>query len=199
VVKKRWFWFTQYNMVRVLEAMSEMIVAKGGTITRENDPLLICCAGYNEVIRHLEEGIQRVQTAYDCCSDPVKNADLQEKRKNALAKMRARLEEVKKEEENAPVIRTRLVSMISDLGISFELGGFCYSYSTDSNPFFPDNITKYPVGEGGKYYSVGVEAGDKKWLYDDLFKSVANETTIKQAATVLLEFMEGMNQSVRYA
>ena len=96
------------------------------------------------------------------------------------------------------MIPTTFVSCICDLWIRFELDGFRYYFDVDHNPFFPDSFIKEPANGVGKYYGENVEAGDKDWLWDELFRPVAEEETIEKCADVLLDFLEKQKVSIRY-
>ena len=96
--------------------------------------------------------------------------------------------------DDVPVITTKFVSLI-DLWINFELDGFKYHFEVENNPFFPDGYTKTPVGWNGKSYIDKIEAGNKSWLFDSMFKIAVDEETIDMSAAALLKQLEAAGDS----
>ncbi len=188
--KKRYFYANEYNAVRMVNRLAELVEEAGGTAERHSEELSIYTRGYDERIGRLEDMVRATEHFYS--GDP-------DKRDAVLAKQKKELEDLRKERENAPVVKTRFVSLICDLWLRFTLDGFRYSFSTEGNPFFPDRWSKVPVGSDGQYYLDEIECSDKFYYPDDMFHPVAKEETIEKAAKDLLDFFVKQKASERYA
>ena len=182
--KEIWLNCASYNMARVFNRIADQIEQRGGKVNRFGEEMLIHTRGF-------VAKIETLQNLIDAAKFHLKNPETlpdREKTEKAVAELEAELLEVKKEERDAPMVKTTFASRLSGLSINFELDGFRYSYHSDRNPYFPDNAFKAPADESDYgYYSESIE--NKPWLLDELFKPVADKESIEISAAVLLDFL----------
>lgn len=184
--KDRYFHSVQYNMTRALNRLAELVEAEGGEVERHSDELLIHTTGYDEEIKTIKKQKENIEAELRRWEVWPGN----ELKKDVLHDLTETLQEIEKNKEDAPVVKTRFVSLISDLWIRFKLDGFAYELSFDSNPFFPDKWCKAPVSGGKGYYMNEIEGGDKFYYVNDMFSPVASDETIEYAAAMILSHLK---------
>lgn len=194
--RERYFSSCLYNAARMVNALAEMVKEEGGTVDDGNEELHIHTRGYDENLMRAEKNLSSaelmVRGEEKGCSQ-----QLHERRMAYIRRMESDIERLKSMKESAPVISTRFVSLVSDLWIRFELGGFRYTMEFDTNPFFPDNVLKVPAEGDGKYYMDDIQAEDKFYYTNSFYEPVASEDSVVESAKKLLEFLKGMKQSKR--
>ena len=185
--KDLWFQSTKYNMVRVINALADLVEAKGGTVERQKEERLIHTRGYAEEIDSLKTRYERVRRAMIGMhpGDPAYDT-----RAKALEEIRKKLSDTEEMENNSPVITTYFCGIIPDAWIDFTLDGYGYYFAPDSNPYFPDKYIKRPLGKDERgYYLEEIEAENKCYMPDSMFTPVAPEDEIKAAAKELLAYL----------
>ena len=184
---RRWLKGYAYNVARVLETIADMVVARGGEVRFKNDGMEIATRGYVPFILDKEEEIRRISEAI---SKAEKEDELQ-LRLDHLQKKKEELEELKRKEQEAPIIRSRLMSKyVPEAGtIDFSLDGINYYLSMDENPLFPDYYYKVPDGETGHGEQLVPEDDPKPWQCNALLEPCAEAKIIRWSAEKLLELL----------
>lgn len=195
----RWFAPVNYNMVRVANRLSELIEEKGGEVERHSDELVVHTRGYTRDLMDAKEHLETAANVYLSMSKKEDSEKMLEKGRQAMRKLLDEIDELKKKDEAAPVIRTRFCSLGADIWMRFELDGWNYYWQTEDNPFFPDGLIKKPQGSKAKYYLDEIDGRDKTWMFDDLFQPVAKEETIEKAARNLFTSLTKHQPSELYS
>ena len=195
---ERYFASTKYNMARALNVLADMIEESGGEVDRHSDEVVIYARGYDEQIYRIEDQIERIQRAvkYEFEENEGK---YHEARENALSILGKELDEFKQKKADAPIVKSRFVSLICDLWIRFKLDGYVYEISFDDNPFFPDRYCKAKEnGDVRHRYLDEIECGNKFYYTNDMFCPVASEETIKNVARGIFNFLKNTKESEEY-
>ena len=180
--KDLWFSSVNYNLVRVLNRLAEIVEEDGGTVIYHDKEKLIHTRGFVEPIEKLRDLKEATRKMLEMTLEDGPYIS----RMEAMNRIDKELSALLEEEKRAPVIRSKLVSPYGiGMWINFEIGGFQYHFGPDDNPFFPDGVSKIPVEAKGRYYRDVIESGNKPWLIDDLFKPVATDESIESAARTL--------------
>lgn len=193
--KDLWFSSVNYNLVRVLNRLAEIVEEDGGTVIYHDKEKLIHTRGFVEPIEKLRELKEATRKMLEMTLEDGPYIS----RMEAMNRIDKELSALLEEEKRAPVIRSKLVSTYGiGMWIDFEVGGFQYHFGPDDNPFFPDSVLKIPVGAKEEYYRDEIESGDKPWLIDNLFEPVAMDESIEKAARILYRRMLALPISERY-
>ncbi len=184
---ERWFESSKYNITRVIEKLAETVETLGG-IVEDNEELIVHTRGYMEPIQRVKDTLDRVW------KDKGGTQKEQRVRANAIIALLDDLEALQKKEAEAPVIRTKRVTLISDVWIRFKLDGYEYTFSAEDNPFFPDHYSKTKIGTK-EVYRDEIECGNKKYFPDEMWSPVASEEVINRSAIALLEQLKGLGST----
>lgn len=169
----RYFPPWEYNTVRMINRLADMVEDAGGRVDRSGDELYVHTTGYDASILQVRNKLKKC-SAY-----------------------RRELEELEMLREEAPVVRTCFINLVFDIGIRFTLDGYDYRFDSDGNPFCPDSWMKVTKGAQGVYNSV--EAIDKAYFIDDMMKPVASEETVEEATSRLFEYLVSREPLRKYA
>lgn len=194
----RYFAPCHYNMVRAVNRLAELVEAEGGTVDRHSVPLHIRTRGYMEELNRTSDAVKRMEAALRQEAD-CRPEELHQRRVNMLAKLKEHLAYLEQKQNEAPIIRTEFVSLVSDLWLRFKLDGYAYYFEVDDNPFFPDKYCKTPADGDGRYYFEEIDCEEKVYYPDDFFKPVAAEEMVDVVARSLLDFLKDKRVCVRYA
>lgn len=167
----RYFPPWEYNAVRMVDRLADLVEEEGGTVDRHGDATYVHTTGYDEDIYRLRE---KVGTGRARAED--------------LVELR-RFEGLR---EDAPVEVTRFIKLVFDICICFTLDGCDYRFETDGSPFFRDAWSRSPHGTKGELRMV--KDSDMFYYDDAMFSPVAPEDAIDRAARSLLGFLKGDGQ-----
>jgi hypothetical protein len=178
-----WYGGHEYNEVRVIERLADLVAEKGGRVEIHAENLLIKPRGFREVIRKEQKRLAGLI-----------------KRGLDVEKSMLKINELEERERNAPAIESRFCSKygLSSGWIHFTLNGYYYSFSFADNPFFEDVYMKIRLENGsyiGEYYANTIE--DKTYYLDELWSACASESTINDVAKRILDVMETGDSSKR--
>lgn len=173
-----WLASSEFNRARMIEALADLILSKGGKVKFTGEGVEIKTRGYNKEIDDLEKCIERY-----------------EKRGIDTTKVKEKLKNVKETKAKAPIIQSRFMTKFgfSALSISFVIDDVYYHFEDDDNPFFNALLTKVKINDGkyyGEYYSGLITVEEKSYLYDDMWKGSASDEVILAAARELLTILD---------
>lgn len=213
-----WFRGVEYNELRVLERMADLVLAKGGHVkftdngkvfAEKDGKMLIYTRGFNEQIDDLKKKIRSAERHLERAGE---NAG------EVLHSKYVELETLKLAKATAPVINSRFVSQYTkDMeGITFTLpsadrftasGDYAsdlYSFSFADNPYAEDLYKRIPLDDDNAYVGEFLsdalipERGLKPYFVDDMWTGCAKESTIDFAAEEILKLLVTKPESRRY-
>lgn len=164
----------QLNSARILTRLAQLVTAQGGKVKPLRPAVLSD--------RNLEDACTATQRRLEYWNkltftyDPDERQAIVSKLQHKLARFQS--------------IPNTPISVTHTSYISFVMNGFYYSFSLDSNPFFPFYYMKTPIENGTYSGDACLEDDPKSWLNDDSFiRFGCPQSEIESAAQAILALL----------
>ena len=198
--KTFWYRGVDYNMVRVVEKLADIVIDKGGRVEDRSEGVKIRTRGFSEKIEKAEDMVRFYEVHAKDHNIPQAKYD------EGIAKAKKEVEDLKAAEEAAPIINSRFVSKygLSTGSLYFVLDGTMYRFSFADNPFFPDTYSKIRLNKNGEYYgqyygmNLTTEDEIKEYFIDAMWEPCAAEECIAAVAEDIFTRLMDAAPSERY-
>lgn len=198
-----WFEGSKYNTTRVIEKLADIVLERGGRVKYHDDGMEIRTRGFRRHMEKAKRDIERMNMFLSRKSDTFSLEKARIRRK--IEEMEDELRRIEREEEEAPVIKSRFMSKYGLCGgcLSFVLNHTYYHFEFADNPFFPDNFQKIRLDEndeyvGQHYMENFAPDGTPEYFLDELWAPCADEETIDYVAEHIFECLMHKAYSGRY-
>ncbi len=188
---------TEYNAVRILNRLAELVEEAGGAVAVTNDEVVVRTKGYDNALEGRRNERERLEREMIGLSPTTAWRKAALERRISILKKEEDV--LKKERDEAPVVRTRFMDASLNYWIRFTLEGYEYNFLTEGTPFFPDRWSKKPEGSEDRVGMEAVPCGNKFYYPDEVFMPVAPRKTVEKAARGLFAFLKAQGVSRRYA